>query len=141
MADLNHNIAVRATPAQVFESIATTEGNKGWWTADSEVPDAEGGKAQFGFDNRAAVFTMVIDKRSPAKELIMSCIGGPDEWVGTKLRWRLDEGDGETILHFTHEGWRKQTDFCASCNSMWGNLMFRLKAYAESGRSAPQWTE
>jgi hypothetical protein len=33
------------------------------------------------------------------------------------------------------------TDFCASCNSMWGCLMFRLKDYAETGKPAPQWKE
>jgi hypothetical protein len=38
-------------------------------------------------------------------------------------------------------GWREPTDFAASCSSMWGNLMFRLKAYAETGKPNPQWTD
>jgi hypothetical protein len=29
----------------------------------------------------------------------------------------------------------------AGCNSMWGNLMFRLKAFVETGKPSPQWTK
>ena len=29
----------------------------------------------------------------------------------------------------------------SSCNSMRGQLMFRLKAFVETGRANPQWTE
>ena len=28
-----------------------------------------------------------------------------------------------------------------SCNSMWGNLMYRLKGYVEGMNLGPQWTE
>jgi hypothetical protein len=32
-------------------------------------------------------------------------------------------------------------DFCASCNSMWGQLMYRLKGFVEGNVPGPQWTE
>jgi uncharacterized protein YndB with AHSA1/START domain len=141
MVDLRHSVPINAPAAKVFAAIATSEGNKGWWTTDSVVSETIGGKADFGFSKRATVFHMTIDRRTPNRELIMSCSGDPDEWAGTTLNWRIEERDGETILHFTHAGWRQATDFCASCNSMWGNLIFRLKSYAETGKAAPQWTE
>jgi hypothetical protein len=31
------------------------------------------------------------------------------------------------------------TDFCASCNTMWGNLLFRLKDSLEGNPRGPQW--
>lgn len=37
----------------------------------------------------------------------------------------------QTTLRFTHSGWKAMTDFCASCNSMWGQLMYRLKGFVE----------
>jgi uncharacterized protein YndB with AHSA1/START domain len=141
MVDLHHHVEIKAPAAIVFDAIATTKGNRGWWTADSNVDNKIGGKAEFGFSNRGMVFHMTIDMRTANKELAMSCSGDHEEWTGTKLIWRSEEKDGFTILHFTHAGWRNATDFCASCNSMWGNLMFRLKAFAETGKPSPQWTE
>jgi len=57
------------------------------------------------------------------------------------LTWTIEPIGNETILRFVHGDWKSMTDFCASCNSMWGNLMFRLKRYVESGKPDPQWSE
>jgi len=47
----------------------------------------------------------------------------------------------EPTLHFTHGGWKAVKPFCASCNSMWGHLMFRLKGFVEGRNLGPQWTD
>lgn len=50
MADLRHQIQIKAAPAKVYAAIATQAGLRGWWTADSKTEDKAGGKAEFGFD-------------------------------------------------------------------------------------------
>jgi uncharacterized protein YndB with AHSA1/START domain len=141
MVDLHHQVPINADPAKVYAAIATSEGNRGWWTADSTVESKVGGKATFGFDKRGTVFHMTVDKLVSGQEIVMSCRGDPEEWNGTTLTWRIEAGANQTVLHFTHSGWKSMTDFCASCNSMWGRLMFRLKDYAETGKPDPQWKE
>jgi len=141
MVDLHHQAPINASAAKVFAAISTTDGNRGWWTADSKVDVKVGGKAEFGFDNRGMVFHMAVDKLVPSKEIVMSCHGDHPEWAGTKLTWKIERDGDHTSLRFIHSGWKEMTPFCASCNSMWGNLMFRLKAYVETGKAAPQWTE
>jgi uncharacterized protein YndB with AHSA1/START domain len=141
MPDLKHQIPIEASPARVYAAVATSEGNRGWWTADSTVESKAGGQALFGFEKRAAVFRMTVDALSPDRELVMSCHAGPPEWTGTRLIWSLVPDGRHTILKFTHAGWKEMTDYCASCNSMWGRLMYRIKDYAETGRASPQWTE
>ena len=141
MVSLHHSVPVQANAAAVYAAIATTKGNCGWWTADSKVEDNVGGKAEFGFDKRAMVFRMSVDKLAPGKSLVMSCHGDHPEWNGTTLTWTIEPNGDQTTLRFVHSGWKSVTDFCASCNSMWGNLMFRLKRYAESGKPNPQWNE
>ena len=140
MVDLHHQVPINASPAKVYAAIATSEGNRGWWTADSTVDSKIGGDATFGFDQRGTVFHMTINKLSD-REVVMSCSGDPAEWNGTTLAWRIEGAANQTTLRFTHCNWRSMTDFCASCNSMWGRLMFRLKDYAETGKPAPQWKE
>ena len=141
MVDLNHQIPISATAAKVYAAIATTDGNRGWWTADSRVDTRIGGHAEFGFDHRGMVFHMTLDRLTPNREVVMSCRGDHPEWNGTTLTWRIEQDGDGTTLRFTHGGWKAMTPFCASCNSMWGQLMFRLKGFVEGRNPGPQWTE
>jgi uncharacterized protein YndB with AHSA1/START domain len=140
MPNLQHLVPINASPEKVYAAIATQDGNRGWWTADSTVDSRVGGKAEFGFDKRQMVFRMTIDKLEPNKTFVMSCSGDQPEWVGTILEFEILPTPEGAVLSFTHNGWREVTTFCAGCNSMWGNLMFRLKKYVESGKPDPQWT-
>ena len=141
MVDLHHQVPISASPAKVYAAISSTDGNRGWWTADSKVDATVGGKAEFGFDNRGMVFRMTVDKLTPGKEVAMSCQGDHPEWSGTTLTWKIGKDGDHTVLNFTHSGWKSATEFCASCNTMWGQLLFRLKGFAEGQNPGPQWRE
>ena len=41
------------------------------------------------------------------------------------------------MLRFTHAGWRAEYDYFLSCNTTWGELMFRLKSAAEGKSCGP----
>lgn len=141
MAQLKHQIPINAPPERVYAALATSAGLKGWWTADTKADEKVGGKAEFGFDKRGMVFRMTIDKLEPGKTVVWNCHGDHPEWEGTTLTWNIAREDSGTTLRFTHSGWKSASDFCATCNSSWGELMHRLKAYAESGRTDPHWRE
>ena len=141
MAEIKHQIRIKATPGDVSAAVATQAGLRGWWTADTHADEQVGGKAEFGFDKRGMVFRMHIEKLDSGKRVVWSCHGDHPEWDGTILTWDLTrEGDG-TILRFTHGNWRSVSDFCAMCNSTWGELMYRLKDYVEGKNPGPHWTE
>jgi uncharacterized protein YndB with AHSA1/START domain len=141
MADLKHQVPIDASPAKVYAAIATQKGMQGWWTADTEIDEKAGGTAEFGFDKRGMVFRMKIQKLEPGKTVSMTCHGDHPEWDGTTLTWTIEQPGGSSVLHFNHTGWKSVTDFCASCNSMWGNLMYRLKDLVEGNSRGPQWLE
>ena len=140
MPDLRHIVPVHATPDKVYAAVGTPAGMRSWWTADTTMEEKVGGKAEFGFDNRQFVFRMTIEKLDPGRCVMLRCHGDAEEWNSTTLRWDLSPGDGMiTTLCFVHAGWRELTDFCSSCNAMWGNLMFRLKDSVEGNGRGPQW--
>lgn len=141
MADMHHEIRIDAPPERVFDALATQKGLRGWWTEDSTTGSRAGDRAEFGFDNRGTIFHMQIDELQPARRLVWTCLGDPAEWEGTRLSWELSPAGGATTLHFTHGGWSSTDGYFAMCNSTWGELMYRLKAYVESGTSNPHWTE
>jgi hypothetical protein len=61
--------------------------------------------------------------------------GMPDEWIGTVIDVHIAPlPDGRTRLQFAHRNWRAIDGAYCICNTTWGELMYRLKDYAE-GRS------
>ena len=66
----------------------------------------------------------------------MRCTSGK-EWNGTKIVFGLAPNDGRTVLRFSHAGWLSDSDYFVSCNTTWGELMFRLKAAAEGKAPGP----
>jgi uncharacterized protein YndB with AHSA1/START domain len=141
LAEMRHQIPIKAAPEKVYAAITTPTGLRGWWTADTKADEKAGGKAEFGFDKRGMVFRMTIDKLEPGKSVVWRCYGDHPEWDGTTLTWNIAQEGDVTVLRFNHSGWKAVTDFYASCNSTWGELMFRLKNYAEGRKPGPHWTQ
>jgi uncharacterized protein YndB with AHSA1/START domain len=139
VTDLHHSIPIDASPAKVYQAVSTQDGFRGWWTADTTADARVGGKAEFGFDDRGMVFRMKIEALDPGKRVRLSCSGDHPEWKGTVLEWEVSGKGKTTMLSFVHRGWKEMTPFCATCNTTWGELMFRLKSYAESGTADPHW--
>jgi len=141
MADLLHSVPVDASPKKVYDAVATQEGMRSWWTRDTQMETRVGGKAEFGFDRRGMVFRMVVDALEPGKRIRLSCSGDHPEWAGTTLEWKIEPSSNGAVLNFIHRGWREITPFAASCNSTWGELMYRFKNYVEGRKPGPHWTE
>jgi uncharacterized protein YndB with AHSA1/START domain len=141
MAEMNHQIPIKAAPAKVYAALATQPGLRGWWTADSRADEKVGGKAEFGFDKRRMVFRMKIEELDPGKRVVWSCHGDHPEWDGTVLTWELSPHNGITTLRFQHGHWKSVSEFYATCNSTWGELMYRLKDYLEGKNPGPHWKE
>lgn len=138
MADILHWISVGAAPERVFDAVTTTEGLRGWWTAEAEAEPVEGSIAAFGFFDRAVVFRMRIDELDRPARVRWTCVGDFDEWEGTRLEFELREArEGTTDVTFTHSGWASTEGYFRQCNTDWGRLMYHLKDYVETGRSAP----
>ena len=141
MPDLMHQIPIAATPDRVYAAVATSAGLRGWWTADSNAEEKVGGKAEFGFAKRSVMFRMTVERLEPGKTVVWSCHGDQPEWAGTRLTWDISPEGGASMLRFTHGGWKAADDYFAMCNSTWGELMYRLKAYVEGANPGPHWTE
>jgi uncharacterized protein YndB with AHSA1/START domain len=139
MAEISHLIAIAAPPQKVYAAQATQVGLRAWWTADSTADEAVGGKAEFGFGNKGAIFRMTIATLDPARQVVWNCRGDNPEWDGTRLAWTITPDGSGSLLRFTQSGWKEMTDMVASCNSTWGELMYRLKDSAEGKHPGPHW--
>jgi uncharacterized protein YndB with AHSA1/START domain len=141
VVDLKHQIDIKASPEQVYAALTAPDGLASWWTADVQADQKVGGKAEFGFHKRSAVYRMTIVALDLRRQVVWSCQGDNPEWTGTTLTWTITSDGAGSILRFTHGGWKSATGFFAMCNSTWGELMYRLKGYLEGNAPGPRWTE
>jgi hypothetical protein len=129
---------VQADRARVFEILSTTEGQRGFWTADCDV---SGDRARFGFPQAPAdLLADVITE--PGKLVRMRVTSGFPFWEDSTWEWELGEatraGTGTGVL-FRHYGFGQgyaEVDFGHTAQT-WAMIMQRLAGYAASGTSQP----
>jgi uncharacterized protein YndB with AHSA1/START domain len=139
--DILHAVGIEADPSTVFDAITTAEGLAGFWTPKSQAEPEVGSVAEFGFSEAPVPLRMRVDELDPGRRVRWTCLGLFPYWEGTTVSWELGPGpDGSgTHIMFRHEGWADdypEHDY-AGVNFVWGQVVARLKAYAETGESQP----
>jgi uncharacterized protein YndB with AHSA1/START domain len=136
MSDIQHSLQFTVSPETVYPLISAANGLRQWWAED--VAEADGA-LELGFFKRSTVYRLRPLIARPPLEFDWRCETG-QEWAGTRIAFRLAEIKSGTLLRFTHADWHAPTDYFVSCNTVWGELMFRLKAVAEGGAPGPLFT-
>lgn len=135
MLDIRHRIGVTAAPADVHAALTTIEGLAGWWTEDTTGDAAPGGVIHFSF--LPGSFDIKVLDSQPGTLVLWEVVDGPEEWVGTRIRFELKQEDDFTIVLFRHEGWREPVEFMAHCSTKWATFLMSLKKLVETGVGEP----
>ena len=133
MADIRHSLQIGATPEAIFPLISTASGFAQWWSQD--VTQA-GDEVELGFFNRSTIYRLRKSVSRPPLEIDWLCESGK-EWAGTRLIFHLQPVNSGTLVRFTHSNWESESDYFISCTTVWGELMFRLRAAAEGQPQGP----
>ena len=136
VTDIKHAIEISATPEKVYSLVSTASGLGQWWATDITQP---GPTVDLGFFNRATVYRLRLLSERPPLHADWICESG-DEWNGTHLTFDLEATKSAALIRFAHAGWRTESPYFRSCNTTWGELMFRLKAAAEGRTRGPLFT-
>jgi hypothetical protein len=129
---------VEADRARVFEILSTTQGQRGFWTADCEV---SGGRARFGFP-QAPVDLLTEMATEPDKLVRMRVTAGFPFWEGSTWEWQLGEparapaGTGVLFRHYGFGAGYAEIDFAHTAQT-WALILARLAGYAASGQPQP----
>jgi uncharacterized protein YndB with AHSA1/START domain len=140
MAEIRHRVGVYAPRKAVYDAVATRAGVAGWWTRDVRGDGALGAKLAFYFGRDEPSAVMDVVEATPEERVVWRCVDGPAEWIGTDVIFDLtspNHAEGETVVLFTHAGWREPVEFMHHCSTRWGYFMLSLKAGLEGGRATP----
>jgi uncharacterized protein YndB with AHSA1/START domain len=140
MVDIRHRVGMAASPQDVYESLSTIDGLKSWWTQDVSGDSAPGGRLEFSFGSPDRVAVMEVVSARPDDNVTWRCVGGPEEWVDTTVTFDLKVQPDETVVLFTHGGWREPVEFMSHCSTKWGYFLLGLKAGLEGGK-APRYPD
>jgi uncharacterized protein YndB with AHSA1/START domain len=136
MPDILHRVGVKASPNETYRALSTLDGLAGWWTTDTQGDCNIGGVIQFRFGTRGG-FDMKVLELDPAKRVLWQVVGGPADWIGTKVSFELSQQDDFTIILFKHQGWKEPIEFMHHCSTKWALFMMSAKSLIETGKGAP----
>lgn len=139
MDDILHRIGITAAPEEVDTALTTIAGLAGWWTEDTSGDPSAGGVIRFRFAGAPAPggFDMRVVETRPGELVLWEVVAGPEEWVGTQVRFDLGRQDGWTIVRFGHLGWPAPSEFMAHCSTKWATFLLSLKQLVETGTGRP----
>ena len=94
MADILHRVGIKSSPDEVFKALTTREGLAAWWTNNTQGEGKVGGVLKFRFSaagSEIGGFDMKVLELQPAKLVLWQVVDGPQEWIGTKIRFDLKQ--------------------------------------------------
>ena len=136
MPDILHRVGIRTSQDRVYEALASREGLAAWWTANTQGEAGLGGLLQFRF--AAGGFDMKVRELVPGKRVVWEVLDGPEEWIGTEVRWELKQEGDYAIVLFKHQGWREPGEMMHHCSTKWAIFLMSLKALVETGQGSPE---
>jgi len=136
MPDILHRVAIKSAPNDAYRALTTLEGLAGWWTTETQGNCNVGGVIQFRFGTRGGIDMKVLEL-DPAKRVLWQVVGGPPDWIGTKVSFELTPDDDFTIILFKHQRWKKPIEFMHHCSTKWALFLMSMKSLVETGKGAP----
>ncbi len=136
MVDILHKVGIKSSSlGAVYRALTTLEGLSGWWTSTTHGESKVGGVIEFRFG--AGGIAMKVLELDPDRRILWQVVGGPAEWIGTKVSFDLRQEGEWTIVLFKHQGWKEPVEFMHHCTTKWGVFLLSLKALLETGKGSP----
>ena len=137
MAEIAMQIEIAASADSVYQALTTTDGVAGWWTDRNETTGVTGTIDRFHFPGARMSWDMRVEQAEPAKLLAWHCVAGPDEWVGTDVRWTLQPTEQGTLVLLDHTGFTEINSMFRVVTLGWAQMLLRLQQYLQTGTPAP----
>jgi uncharacterized protein YndB with AHSA1/START domain len=137
MMDIRHRVGITATPQDVFGRLATGDGLAQWWTRKLKGDSVPGGQLAFYFGSPEPGAVMEVIDLVESERVGWRCVEGPAEWLDTSVTFDLRANGDETVILFTHGGWREPVEFMHHCSTKWAYFLMSLKDGLEGGASTP----
>jgi len=136
MADIFHDLPIKASVERVFRAVSSPKGLDCWWTKRSKGRPVEGAEYELWFgpqyDWRAKV-----TRCTPDLELELEFLRADDDWIRTRVGFQLEARSEATWLRFHHTGWPSVNEHFRTSSNCWALYLRILRRNLEIGESVP----
>ena len=137
MQAIHHVFTIAASPAQVYESLATIEGLADWWTTEVGGRPDVGSVIDFTFGGDFNP-GMRVTALEPDAGVGWELAGGHSNWEGSTFEFRLERtGSGTLVRFWQYYGRTLSDDDFGIYNYNWGYYLESLRLLCETGRGKP----
>ena len=135
MTDIHHHFLIKAKLGAVMQAVSTPEGLDTWWTKTASGSPTQESPYALGFGTTCEWHAVVT--RSADTEFELQLTEADSDWMGTRVRFQLEEADGSTQVRFHHTGWPESNEHQRQSSYCWAMYLRLLKRYVELGEVVP----
>ncbi|GAA0674309.1 hypothetical protein GCM10010193_28960 [Kitasatospora atroaurantiaca] len=140
MADIAMQLHIEADADTLYAAISTTEGIRSWFTTTATAGEGVDALHELSFPGVPEPWRLRVTEAESGKRLVLAGENGP--WAGTEQTYELlPQPEGGTVLRFTHGGFPAVDDGYRNFTYGWATKFVQLKAYAETGKPSPFFTD
>lgn len=132
MANIYHDLWIKASIDQVFEAVSVPKHIDAWWTNQCEGIPKIGSSYSFYFSDQFDWLAEIKDVKKN-KHISWTMTKSDKDWDGTSIGFDLTEDDSQVHVQFTHTDWRDINTHFRRTNYCWAMYLRLLKRYVEKG--------
>jgi uncharacterized protein YndB with AHSA1/START domain len=136
MPDILHEFPVFAPIARVFDAVSTSAGLDQWWTLRSAGRPQEGAMFELDFGPHY-LWQAVVTHSDPPVLFELKLEDSMSDWLGTRVRFELTDGEKQTGVRFSHTGWAEVTEHYRISCFCWAMYLRLMKRAVEHGEFVP----
>lgn len=136
MVSITHDLTIRTAPEIVFAGVSSPKGLDAWWTKSCKGALKLGAEYQLGFGEGLA-WRAVVKEAIDGRRFVLKMTDAAADWVGTIVRFEIEDADNAAILRFEHAGWSEQSAHFRRSSYCWAMYLRLLRIYCESGATTP----
>ncbi|USD43573.1 SRPBCC domain-containing protein [Vibrio sp. SCSIO 43135] len=140
MAEIYHQVGIKAPIDKIHEYLTTEHGIKAWWT-DCKLVDSAGSTYVVLYIQEH-MYHMEVYSNGPDSITWQPIVIDGDEvetgnWANTWINFSLSKEKSQTIVNFIHQGWDKAGSSFSAVSTKWAVFLLSLKEAVESGVGRP----
>jgi len=130
--NIYHNFFIKASTNKVFEAFSSPDHLINWWPLKCSGEPTLGATYNFNFTDEYNWYGEV-SKLEVGRSFYIKMTDSDKDWNPTTFGFEIEAGVVQTIVRFSHTGWKTCNDEFKNSSFCWALLLQGLKEYVEEG--------
>jgi hypothetical protein len=136
MAEVRHRVGIRGSVADIYVALVEPNDLAGWWATSSSGTPEVGKTLDLTF-GELVTRSFVVRNLETNSLVLLECSSGPHPWLGSRLRFSLEDSDDQVFVTLIHSNSGADDDSFLYFNTKWPLYLLSLRDFIEAGSGRP----